>query len=218
MNHTEQNRPPHPSHSRLILILGGARSGKSTFAERLGHNSGRRVAFIATATASDDDMRARIAHHRASRPADWPTIEEPLNLTQAIQQAAEVADVLLLDCMTLWLSNWLWQQHDTNFETNPALSSRYSEEALQEIDHLLATLAALPATKTLVIISNEVGLGIHPEYAISRVYRDILGRINQRLAQAAERVYFMIAGLAIDLKRLNAQDEREAGYLPETSV
>ena len=197
MSDNEQRVP------RLVLILGGARSGKSAFAERLAQSSGKLVAFIATATASDDDMRERISHHRASRPADWLTIEEPLDLVHAVQQAAEGADVVLLDCMTLWLSNWLYQQHATDFETDPTLSNRYSQEALQEINRLLATLTLLPNPKTLLIVSNEVGLGIHPAYAVSRVYRDILGRVNQRLAQSAERVYLMVAGLAVDIKRLN---------------
>lgn len=197
MSDNEQRVP------RLVLILGGARSGKSAFAERLAQSSGKRVAFIATATASDDDMRERISHHRASRPADWLTIEEPLDLVHAVQQATAVADVALLDCMTLWLSNWLWQQHDTDFETEATLSDRYSQQALQEIDCLLTTLTRLPDQKTLLVVSNEVGLGIHPAYAVSRVYRDILGRVNQRLAQSAERVYLMVAGLAVDIKRLN---------------
>lgn len=199
MSNNEQRAP------RLLLIMGGARSGKSAFAERLGQSSGKHVAFIATATASDDDMRERIAHHRASRPATWSTIEEPLDLTHAVQQAAQIADVLLLDCITLWLNNWLWQQRNSDFEADATLSNRYSEQALQEIDRLLATLALLPTQKTLLVVSNEVGLGIHPAYAVSRVYRDILGRVNQRLAQAAERVYLMVAGLAVDIKRLSEE-------------
>jgi adenosylcobinamide kinase/adenosylcobinamide-phosphate guanylyltransferase len=164
-----------------------------------------RVAFIATATASDDDMRERIAQHRKSRPSEWSTIEEPLNLASAIHSASEVADVLLLDCMTLWLGNWLGQHNDINFDADLALSGRYSEEVLQEIDVLLHSLAALNPDKTLIIVSNEVGLGIVPAYAIGRVYRDILGRINQRLAQHADRVYLMIAGLAVDIKRLQEE-------------
>ena len=188
--------------AKLILILGGARSGKSSFAERLAVTSGKSVAFIATATASDDDMRERIAHHRASRPAEWTTIEEPLDLPGAIQHAAQVADVLLLDCMTLWLSNWFGAQGDANFD-DPTLSTQYSHEVLQEIDRLLILVASLDANKTLVIVSNEVGLGIVPMHALSRAYRDILGRVNQRLAQHAERVYLMLAGLAVDIKKLH---------------
>jgi adenosylcobinamide kinase/adenosylcobinamide-phosphate guanylyltransferase len=210
LNPTRRSRKKNTSSAahraaRLVLILGGARSGKSTFAVRLAHDSERRVAFIATATASDQEMRARIAHHRASRPSAWPTIEEPLDLVYALQQAAALADVLLLDCMTLWLSNWLWQHKQTNFDQEPTLSERYSEEALQEINRLLETLTTLPGQKTLVVVSNEVGLGIHPDYTISRIYRDILGRINQRLAQTADRVYLMIAGLGVDIKRLHEE-------------
>src|SRR6184192_1491797 len=92
---------------RLVLVLGGARSGKSSFAERLAASSGRPVAFIATATASDDDMREHIARHRASRSPEWLTIEEPLHLAAAVRRAAVLADVLLLDCITLWLANWM---------------------------------------------------------------------------------------------------------------
>src|SRR5258708_13541851 len=96
----------------MVLILGGARSGKSAFAERLAAGSGRSVAFIATATASDNEMRARIARHRASRPKDWHTLEEPLDLAIAVRQASELADVLLLDCITLWLGNVLLQESE----------------------------------------------------------------------------------------------------------
>jgi adenosylcobinamide kinase/adenosylcobinamide-phosphate guanylyltransferase len=197
------NKAPAAQAPRLVCILGGARSGKSTFAEQLATKSGRSVAFIATATANDDDMRLRIAHHRASRPANWPTIEEPLDLSSALRQAMQVADVILLDCMTLWLGNWLWHRAKGNFDAEPALSARYSEEALQEVDKLLTTLAHSAPPKTLLVVSNEVGMGTHPEYAISRVYRDILGRVNQRLASAAERVYLMVAGLAVDIKKLH---------------
>ncbi len=189
--------------TRLILILGGARSGKSTFAERLAQNSGCRIAFIATATAGDEDMRLRIAHHRATRPAIWPTIEEPLDLAAAFERAAALADIVLLDCMTLWLSNWLLAQADSNFEAEPSLADRYSDMALLEIDRLLALLHQNEVPKTLLVVSNEVGLGIHPDYAISRAYRDILGRVNQRLAASAQRVYLMVAGLAVDIKKLH---------------
>ena len=108
---------------RLILILGGARSGKSTFAERLAAHSSKSVAFIATATASDEDMQDRIARHRASRPAEWTTIEEPLDLVYALQEANSEADVILLDCMTLWLSNWMGQQAFTDETENVILNS-----------------------------------------------------------------------------------------------
>ena len=188
--------------ARLILVLGGARSGKSTFAERLAARSCRSVAYIATAIASDADMHDRIARHRAARPTDWITIEEPLHLPTAVQQAAERADVILLDCATIWLSNWLFMGETLDDE---AISALHYDSALAEIAALTRTLTTLDAGKTLIVVSNEVGMGIVPAYALGRVYRDVLGLVNQRLAGAAERVYWMVAGLGVDIKRLDEQ-------------
>jgi adenosylcobinamide kinase/adenosylcobinamide-phosphate guanylyltransferase len=193
---------------KLVLILGGARSGKSAFAEQLAVSSGRRVAFIATATAGDDDMRARIARHRASRSPTWLTIEEPLQLAGAVRRAAELADVLLLDCITLWLANWMGQQSDLELDDAPG--EAYTGRVLSDIEELLATLATLGPGKTLIAVSNEVGLGIVPAYPLGRVYRDTLGWVNQRLARSADRVYLMVAGLAVDIKRL----QEESSFLP----
>jgi adenosylcobinamide kinase / adenosylcobinamide-phosphate guanylyltransferase len=188
----------------LILVTGGARSGKSTYAERLAQRSGRSVAYIATATAGDDDMRDRIARHQAARPSTWRTIEEPLHLAEAIQRAASCADIILLDCITVWLSNWLLLQDElSSIESTPA--SVYSEGALQEIEALLREARALNAQQRLVIVTNEVGLGIVPAFALGRVYRDVLGAVNRRLAQDASRVYLLVAGLAVDIKRLHEE-------------
>jgi adenosylcobinamide kinase/adenosylcobinamide-phosphate guanylyltransferase len=190
---------------QLILVLGGARSGKSDFAQRLAERSGRSVAFIATASPGDEEMRERIARHRAARPRAWHTIEEPLDLAQALHRAASLADVLLLDCMTLWLANWLMARGKMDMETMGASAARYGEEALQEVEALLGAFSELDAKKALVVVSNEVGLGLVPPYALGRLYRDILGRVNQRLALAASRVYLMVAGLAVDIKRLHEE-------------
>ena len=189
--------------NKLILILGGARSGKSTFAEQLARRSERSVAFIATATAGDDDMQARIQRHQAARPQGWYTIEEPLDLARAVQAAAEVADVLLLDCITLWVSNWLFAQGGIDDEE--VVSERYYAGALAQIDALLEAFSLLDGQKTLVVVTNEVGLGIVPAYALGRIYRDVLGLVNQRLATASERVYLMVAGLGVDIKRLHEE-------------
>jgi adenosylcobinamide kinase/adenosylcobinamide-phosphate guanylyltransferase len=188
---------------QLILILGGARSGKSTFAEQLALRSKRSVAFIATATAGDDDMRARIKRHQAARPQGWHTVEEPLDLARAMRAAADVADVLLLDCITFWISNWLFAQGDMN--DDEVVSERYYAGALAEIDALLKAFHTLDAQKTLVVVTNEVGLGIVPAYTLGRIYRDVLGLVNQRLACAAGRVYLMVAGLGVDIKRLHEE-------------
>ncbi len=191
---------------RLIVILGGARSGKSAFAERLAVSSERSVAFIATATAGDDEMRERIARHRASRPKGWHTLEEPLDLAGAVRTASNLADVLLLDCITLWLANWLFQRYRTNDEEELASSALIDEEALQkEVEALLEAMNLLAPNKTLIVVTNEVGLGIVPAYPLGRVYRDALGYVNQCLAHAADRVYLMVAGLAVDIKRLQEE-------------
>ena len=194
---------------RLIVILGGARSGKSAFAERLAAGSERSVAFIATATAGDDEMRSRIARHRASRPKGWYTLEESLDLASAVRRAGELADVLLLDCVTLWLGNVLLQesvQHEKDDEVEFHTAGRlFNERALKECEALLAVVKSLSPDKTLIVVTNEVGLGIVPAYPLGRLYRDTLGYINQRLAQAADRVYLMMAGMAIDIKRLHEE-------------
>jgi adenosylcobinamide kinase/adenosylcobinamide-phosphate guanylyltransferase len=191
---------------RLIVILGGARSGKSTFAVRLAESSERPVAFIATATAGDDEMRERIARHRASRPRQWHTLEEPLDLAGAVRTASNLAEVLLLDCITLWLANWLFQRYGTTDEEEFASSALFDEEALQkEVGALLEAVKFLAPKQTLIVVTNEVGLGIVPAYPLGRVYRDALGYVNQCLAQAADRVYLMVAGLAVDIKRLHEE-------------
>src|SRR5260370_29072319 len=153
---------------RLVLIIGGARSGKSSFAEQLAASSERPVAFIATATADDNEMRERIARHRASRPRQWHTLEEPLDLSGAIRRANELADVLLLDCVTLWLGNILTQaskQHEKDDKEEevgePSLPGRlFDESALKEIEALLTMVKSLAQGKTLIVVTNEVGLGI----------------------------------------------------------
>ena len=201
MPQQEQPAPP----PRFVLILGGARSGKSAFAERLAAESDRSVAFIATATASDDEMRERIAHHRAARPAGWQTIEEPLAIALAVQRAAALADVLLLDCITIWLANWMTQQDYIEHHALLPAGTLQDNQALSAVDALLDTVASLPENKTLIAITNEVGLGIVPDHPLGRAYRDTLGYVNQRLAQAADRVYLMVAGLAVDIKRLHEE-------------
>ena len=203
---SEKTIPP-----RLILILGGARSGKSTFAERLATSSGRTVAFIATATADDDEMRARIARHRASRSREWHTIEEPLDLAGAVRQAYKLADVLLLDCVTLWLGNMLSQESGQSESDDKGkgelriTSNLFDEWPLKQIEELLAVVQSAGPNKTLIVVTNEVGLGVVPAYPLGRVYRDTLGYVNQRLAQAADRVYLMVAGMAVDIKRLHEE-------------
>lgn len=167
----------------IELVLGGARSGKSRYAEELAHSSGKEVIYIATAQALDDEMGERIAHHRQSRPSNWPTVEEPLLLARVLADRDGAGQVLLVDCLTLWLTNLL-----------------LAEEGVFERE-TQALYAALPLLQARVIlVSNEVGLGVVPLGELSRRYVDEAGRLNQRLAQLAERVTFCAAGLPLTLK------------------
>ena len=188
--------------AQLVLITGGARSGKSTFAEKIAGESGRSVVMVATALASDDDMRERITRHKAARPASWRTVEEPVHLAQAVQHAASLADVVIVDCITTWLGNWLFARQGENIDDAAILHTHECAAVLQAIDELLAVIAVLPVNKAVLIVTNEVGLGIVPAYALGRVYRDMLGIVNQRLARRATHVYLLVAGIGIDVKQL----------------
>jgi adenosylcobinamide kinase/adenosylcobinamide-phosphate guanylyltransferase len=187
MNSTNDT-PPDKQH-RLRLITGGARSGKSTFAEQLAAARRREVLFLATAEAGDEDMQARIARHQAERPAHWRTLEEPRRLARALA-AAEPAPVVVLDCVTLWVTNLLLAEDGT------------WQSAAAELDALLAWYQGYPGE--LIIVTNEVGLGIVPADRLSRTFRDWLGIFNQRLAAVADSVYLLVAGLPIDIKALAA--------------
>lgn len=171
--------------SKLILVLGGARAGKSSFALRLAEGQAR-VSFIATAQALDHEMAARIARHREERRAHWLTIEEPYALDDAFIRAGE-ADFVIVDCLTLFVSNWLLRWEDDN------------SAAIQQItESFLARVQS--GTKTVICVSNEAGLGIVPENALARTFRDLLGRVNQQFAAAADEVYLLVAGLPLRLK------------------
>lgn len=201
---------PGEAKRRLILLLGGARSGKSAYGETLASRlaGSMPVLYIATATPSDDEMRERIARHRASRPAHWHTTEEQLNPASALQSSTE--PVVLLDCVTLLVANLLLEgaPHGENFDEAPVVSAG----AEARVDHAITDLldAWRARTATLILISNEVGMGLVPPYPLGRVYRDCLGRINARLADEADIVLLMVAGLPIELKTLAAAWQREA--------
>lgn len=177
----------------LTLILGGARSGKSTFAEQQAAATTGEVLYVATAEAWDDEMRRRIAAHRAQRPATWRTVEAPRQTGAAIRTAMTPATTcVLVDCITLLASNVILALPETSDE-------QAADAALNtEIDLLLAAYAASSAA--WYVVSNEVGLGIVPAYPLGRLYRDALGRANQRLAAAADRVLLMVAGLPLTVK------------------
>jgi adenosyl cobinamide kinase/adenosyl cobinamide phosphate guanylyltransferase len=165
----------------FVLLLGGARSGKSALACRLASESGGDVTVIATATAGDAEMTARIERHRASRPPSWRTVEEPLDLAAAVA-SCDGARFLVVDCLTLWVSN--------------LLGNGVSPDGV--IDRG-ASLAQQLARRNAVVVSNEVGLGIVPANDLARAYRDALGAVNAEFATRAERAVLMVAGRALDL-------------------
>jgi len=169
------------------LLLGGARSGKSAFAVELGRAWPDGVTYVATAPPIDDDMRDRIRRHRSERPATWSTVEEPVDLGDALVAVDErtAGDLVIIDCLTLWVSNLMWAgRSDEQIETAAGRTAQYCARR----------------TAPVVTISNEVGLGVHPETELGRRYRDVLGRVNQRWADVADRSLLMVAGRAIRLE------------------
>jgi adenosylcobinamide kinase/adenosylcobinamide-phosphate guanylyltransferase len=172
------------------LVLGGARSGKSRYAEQAIEAATGGGLYLATGTAGDAEMAARIAQHKARRGPAWTTIEEPIEIARRIEAEARPDRPILVDCLTLWLSNLMHAGRGIDAET----------------ERLMAALAA--ARGPVVLVANEVGLGIVPESALGRAFRDHAGRLNQRVAAAAERVVFMAAGLPMPLKDTVAQETR----------
>ncbi len=167
---------------RVTLILGGARSGKSAHGEALAERHGGALVYIATAEARDDEMGLRIKAHRARRGPRWTTVEEPLALSHALVRASTADGAVLVDCLTLWLANLIEAGNDLRAEA----------------DALLTTLACLPGA--VVLVSNEVGLGIVPNNSAARDFRDHAGKLHQRIAATAGLVLFMAAGLPLTLK------------------
>ena len=165
------------------LVLGGARSGKSAFAEQLVEEGGLARIYIATATAGDDEMRSRIAHHRARRGEGWVTVEEPVALVDALTREATHGRAVLVDCLTLWLSNLMFAERDPEVEARRL--TRFLEVAKYPV----------------VLVSNEVGLGLVPETPLGRKFRDAQGRLNQIVAATVPNVVFIAAGLPLWLKR-----------------
>ena len=171
----------------LTLITGGARSGKSTFAQTLCDRSSR-ITYIATATAGDDEMRTRIERHKLSRPAHWATVEEPLRLAETLEQCGN-SDLVLIDCLTIWLSNLLFELRDL-----------IAEEIEQRVNARVADFLQSADGRDVIAVTNEVGTGIVPNSALARLFRDLQGVVNQQVAARAHSVYLLVCGIPLQIK------------------
>ncbi len=176
--------------SAVTLVIGGARSGKTRYAQQLGERV-ENVVFVATAHAGDEEMCTKITRHRKERPQHWHTVEESLDLGGTIERYGSGADLIVIDCLTLFAANLLAATEDF-----PADKSE--PEIARHIDYLCRALRATPCS--VVLVSNEVGSGVVPAYPLGRRYRELLGEINQKTAQLADEVVLMVAGLPLSLK------------------
>ena len=172
----------------LTLVIGGARSGKSRFAISLCPLESR-VTYIATAPESDDEMRSRIARHRRDRPSHWKTVEEPLALASIVAAHASTSDFVIVDCLTLWLSNLCWERRESGFG-----------DLEQSVSNEIAEFGRAAATGQVILVSNEVGCSLVPDSPLGRSFQDLQGLTNQWAAREADVVYQTIAGIPIKLK------------------
>lgn len=177
---------------KITLILGGARSGKSSYAQQYARSCGDRVLFIATARVLDEEMERRVAAHRSDRPSGWETLEAPEHLYTALQKLPAIYDAILFDCVTLFLSNAFCRFREDAPEDD------YIGMSNEAVEDLLKAIHQRP--EPWILVSNEVGLGIVPNSLMGRVFRDMQGRVNQQLAALANDVYFMTAGIPVRIK------------------
>lgn len=178
--------------SRLIYISGGCRSGKSAYAQRLAENTPGRRAYLATCPLIDTEMEQRIALHQRQRAnREWETIEAPLDLTGAIEHAEDF-DVLLIDCLTLWVNNLLYEAEQKGVSLSEQMISKQCTELVA---------VCRKRNQTIIFVSNELGMGLVPADSVSRRYRDCLGRCNQTIAKLADEAIFMVSGIPLTLKQ-----------------
>lgn len=184
---------------RLVLVTGGARSGKSGFAETMCMEQGQEIGYIATAQALDEGMVERIRRHQARRPDSWTTYEEPVEVDRLLREISVSHDVLLLDCLTVLTTNIMLSDETLDWDTVPR--SKINEIENCVTDRMKAIIAAAKEEgQVLVAVTNEVGLGIVPENRLARIFRDIAGKSNEIFAGAADEVYFVVSGIPMKIK------------------
>ncbi|MDH7578461.1 MAG: bifunctional adenosylcobinamide kinase/adenosylcobinamide-phosphate guanylyltransferase [Bacillota bacterium] len=184
------------NRGQFFFITGGARSGKSRFAESLASGLEKPVTYIATAEGLDEEMVARIKEHQKRRPPSWTTIEEPLNVTALIEKIGQHDGVIIIDCLTFLITNLLFKECSEG-----KVNSQPHQKALAEVEKLAEAVQSCRAH--VILVSNEVGLGLVPPNPQGRLFRDVAGWANQIMAAKADKVYFLVSGLAVDLKTLN---------------
>ena len=182
--------------STIILCSGGARSGKSEFAEQLALSLKGRKAYVATGQAFDDEMKDRIKKHQLRRGKEWITFEIPLHLHENWEHIKNVSDVILIDCLTMFTSNHVFAHGDINTQED---ANRIESIILEELRLLLEKINN-SNDKTVIFVTNEIGLGIVPENKLARYFRDITGRVNREVANAANKMYLTVSGVTIELK------------------
>jgi len=185
---------------KFILVTGGTRSGKSAFAERLAAAGGKKVIYLATATVGDEEMALRVERHRQRRPPSWETVEEPLEIAGVINRMGAPDKLILVDCLTLFLNNLLSKTGRLFNDESAGLTAEEEERILGVFELLCKVITESPAD--IIIVTNEVGWGLVPPYPAGRVYRDLLGTANQRLARLADEVYLVVSGLPLEIKSL----------------
>jgi len=183
---------------KFIFILGGARSGKSSSAQRLAGKLGEKVLFVATGEPLDDEMALRIKEHKRMRPESWRTLEIKTQVGRKVKEDFGDADVILLDCLTLLISNVIDVILNTVKNLEKINSAEVEEQVMAEMEELIECIDKYEGN--FVVVSNEVGLGLVPENKLGRIYRDLLGKANQLLAQQATEVYFMASGIPVRIK------------------
>lgn len=193
----------------IILCTGGARSGKSEFAESLAKSFHKSLAYIATGQVFDQEMAARVKAHQARRGAEWSNFEIPTNLSKAWPEVAKQAEVVLIDCLTMFTTNYLLQEQmeagsdalnpeDTQMEQGDV--ERIESLALSDLEGLLHQIETSSSPKTVIFVTNEVGLGIIPDNPLARTFRDVVGKVNRLVASRADKVYLTMCGITIEMK------------------
>jgi len=194
--------------SQSFLILGGARSGKSSFAEKIAENLGEtEVVYLATAQALDQEMEDRIKHHQNQRPKDWKTVEEPIEVNKVLE-SIEKGKTVLMDCLTLYISNMILKTEELNDdENNLEQKVNIEKEIIEEIKKIITTAQARDLN--LIIVSNEVGQGVVPNNELGRLFRDIAGRANQFTADKVDKVFLTVAGFPLDIKDISLKNKSD---------